>query len=107
RLVTTPPTAGPRAASLDPADAAGHDTLCARFQATAASCADEVALTTLDGSTRLTWADYRDRVEQVARGLAALGVAADDTVAMVVANRPEFHVLDVATFHLGAVPFSV
>lgn len=103
----TPPTTAWRPASPGPAGAAGHDTLCARFQATASTYADEVALTTLDGSTRLTWADYRERVEQVARGLAAVGVAADDTVALLVANRPEFHVFDVATFHLGAVPFSV
>jgi long-subunit acyl-CoA synthetase (AMP-forming) len=104
--VTAPtPATGLTAPATRPSTA--HDSLCARFQATAARHAEELALTDLDGTTRLTWADYRDRVEQVARGLAAIGVAADDTVAMLVANRPEFHVCDVATFHLGAVPFSV
>jgi len=105
--VTTPASPTPAATAGADEPVAAADSLCARFQATATAHADEIALTTLDGSARLTWADYRARVEQVARGLAAVGVAADDTVALLVANRPEFHVVDVATFHLGAIPFSV
>ncbi len=80
--------------------------LCEAFQATAAHHAAEVALRTADGATELTWADYRERVEAVARGLAALGVGPGDTVGMLLANRPEFHVFDIAALHLGATPFS-
>jgi long-subunit acyl-CoA synthetase (AMP-forming) len=81
--------------------------LCEAFQATAAQHADEVALRTADSAVELTWRDYARRVEEVARGLAALGVGRGDTVAMLVGNRPEFHVLDVAALHLGAAPFSI
>ncbi len=42
------------------------------------------------------------RAAGLAQGLAALGVAHGDRVAMLVANRPEWHVIDVAVHHLGA-----
>ena len=81
--------------------------LCEAFQATAAEFADEIALRTVDGAVELTWAEYRRRVESVARGMAALGVRRGDTVALLLRNRPEFHVLDMAAMHLGATPFSI
>jgi len=46
-------------------------------------------------------------VRQIAAGLAELGVGRGDTVALMMTNRPEFHLVDTATFHLGAAPFSV
>lgn len=42
------------------------------------------------------------RAAGLAQGLAALGVAHGDRVAMLVANRPEWHIIDVAVHHLGA-----
>ena len=51
-------------------------------------------------STPSAWRDE-------AAGLAALGVGRGDTVAIMLTNRPEFHVVDCAAMHLGAVPFSV
>jgi len=82
-------------------------TMCAAFQATAARYADEVALRTPDGSTELTFSDYADRVRAIASGLAALGVHRGDTVGILLANRPEFHLVDTAAIHLGATPFSI
>ena len=38
---------------------------------------------------------------------AALGVTRGDTVALMIANRPEFHVADLAAMTLGATPFSI
>src|SRR5262249_10118418 len=35
------------------------------------------------------------------------GVGAGHTVALMMANRPEFHLVDTAALHLGAVPFSI
>jgi long-subunit acyl-CoA synthetase (AMP-forming) len=55
----------------------------------------------------MTWGDYRDRVQDIAAGLAALGVERGSTVALMMTNRPEFHPVDTAAFHLGAVPWSI
>jgi long-subunit acyl-CoA synthetase (AMP-forming) len=83
-----------------------QQTLCSHFQATVAAHADQVALRTSDGGTSLTWSDYDARVRSVAAGLAAIGVRAGETVALMLTNRPEFNVVDAAAFHLGAIPFS-
>jgi long-chain acyl-CoA synthetase len=86
---------------------ADERSLPAVFRATAARCPDRVALRTVDDSERLTWREYADEVDRVARGLAALGVARGDTVAMLLSNRPAFHVVDTAALHLGATCLSV
>ncbi|HEX6389736.1 MAG TPA: AMP-dependent synthetase/ligase [Solirubrobacteraceae bacterium] len=86
---------------------ADERSLPAVFQATAARCRDRVALRTLDDSERLTWREYADEVARVARGLASLGVSRGDTVAMLLSNRPAFHVVDTAALHLGATCLSV
>ncbi len=44
---------------------------------------------------------------RVAGGLAKLGVSHGDTVAIMLANRPEFHIVDLAAATLGATPFSI
>ena len=46
-------------------------------------------------------AEYGDRVQRLAGGLHALGVGRGDTVAFMLTNRPEFHLLDTAAMHLG------
>ncbi|QQZ14752.1 MULTISPECIES: AMP-dependent synthetase/ligase [Rhodococcus] len=82
-------------------------TLCAAFQTTAQARGDQIALRTADGGVALTWREYAERVGRVAAGLAALGVERGDTVALMLTNRPEFHIADMAALHLGAAPFSV
>jgi long-chain acyl-CoA synthetase len=82
-------------------------TLCEAFQRTAVSYADQVALRTPGGAFQITWAEYAERVEQIAAGLAALGVSRGDTVGIMLVNRPEFNLIDTAALHLGATPFSV
>ncbi len=82
-------------------------TMCEAFQATAARDPDAVALRNEDGSVEVTWKGYADRVRAIAAGLAALGVGRGDTVALYLSNRPEFHLVDTAAIHLGAVPFSI
>jgi long-subunit acyl-CoA synthetase (AMP-forming) len=86
--------------------APGPTTMCAAFQATARRLPDAVALRTVGGSTTYTWSQYATRVHAIAAGLAALGVGHGDTVALLLTNRPEFHLFDTAAQHLGAVPFS-
>jgi long-subunit acyl-CoA synthetase (AMP-forming) len=82
-------------------------TMCEAFQATVARYPDELALRTVSGAVTITWGDYAGRVRQIAAGLAGLGVSRGDTVALMMTNRPEFHLADTAALHLGAVPFSV
>jgi len=82
-------------------------TLCEAFQATAARYPHEVALRTHGGAVAITWREYADRVRHIAAGLAALGVCRGDTVGLMMANRPEFHLVDTAALHLGAIPFSI
>jgi long-chain acyl-CoA synthetase len=84
-----------------------NDTVAATFQFTAARVPDRTALKTLDGSTVIKWSEYAARVKNAAAGLAALGVRKGETVALMMINRPEFHIADAAAMHLGATPFSI
>ena len=77
------------------------------FQFTAKRVPDRPALRTLDGSTELTWGEYNEAVRKTAAGLAALGLKKGDTIALMLVNRPEFHIADAAAMHLGATPFSI
>jgi long-chain acyl-CoA synthetase len=96
------------AAPLHRHDDPGHpDTLCGAFQRTASLDPDAVALRTPDDQVRITWRQYASRVKDIAAGLAALGLRRGDTVALLMSNRPEFHLVDTAAMHLGATPFSV
>jgi long-chain acyl-CoA synthetase len=54
-----------------------------------------------------TWAEYADRACRVAAGLRRLGVSPGDRVVLMMRNRPEFHVADVAVVLLGATPVSI
>ncbi|HEV7772609.1 MAG TPA: AMP-binding protein, partial [Conexibacter sp.] len=87
--------------------AVGAATLGEALRRTAAAHPHIVAVRTLDDDVSLTWADLRERVDAIARGLAGLGVARGDTVALMMGNRPEFHLCDLAAVTLGATPFSI
>ena len=82
-------------------------TLCEAFQATAARRGDADALRTPGAEVVLSWREYAGRVRALAAGLAAHGIGRGDVVAMMLANRPEAHLIDTAALHLGATPFSV
>ncbi len=81
--------------------------MCEAFQLTAAERADQVALRTIGEEISITFAEYAERVARCAAGLHALGVRRGDTVAFMLTNRPEFHLIDAAAMHLGATPFSI
>jgi long-chain acyl-CoA synthetase len=82
-------------------------TLCEAFVRTAAERPGDVALRTPRDTTAITWAEYAGRVERIAAGLLDLGVERGDTVALMLLNRPEFHLVDTAALHAGAIPFSL
>jgi long-subunit acyl-CoA synthetase (AMP-forming) len=73
----------------------------------AANHPDVVAVRTVDDAVSLTWAALVERVDAVAGGLAKLGVRRGDCVAIMLGNRPEFHIVDHAVATIGATPFSI
>src|SRR5918996_5715222 len=87
--------------------ATGAATLAHAFRTTAEAHPDRVAVRTKDDEVSLTWSELRDRVDALAGGLAQLGVRRGDTVALMLSNRPEFHIADLAVMTLGATPFSI
>jgi long-subunit acyl-CoA synthetase (AMP-forming) len=87
--------------------AVGAPTLAHAFRVTAASRADEVAIRTKGDAFTITWGELRDRVDALAGGLARLGLARGQTLALMIGNRPEFHICDLAGLMLGAAPFSI
>jgi long-subunit acyl-CoA synthetase (AMP-forming) len=82
-------------------------TVSEALRRTAANHPDIVAVRTADDSVSLTWSQLLRRVDEVAGGLAKLGVTRGDTVALMLGNRPEFHIVDLAAATLGATPFSI
>jgi long-subunit acyl-CoA synthetase (AMP-forming) len=83
------------------------DTIAEAFRATAADRADQVAIRTRGDAVAWTWAELRERVDALAGGLARLGVGHGDTVALMLGNRPEFHLADLAVMFAGGTPFSI
>src|SRR5947208_3092243 len=71
-------------------------TLTEGLRRTAANHPDIVAVRWPDDSGSLTWSELVGRVDAVAGGLAKLGVGRGDAVAIMLANRPEFHISDLA-----------
>ncbi len=92
---------GQRIASLEAA------TLCEAFQTTAAERPGQLAHRTLDGGVEFTFGEFAERVRALAEGFHSLGVRKGDTVALMLVNRPEFALADVAVMHLGAIAVSV
>src|SRR5918999_443134 len=88
-------------------EALRQDTLCGAFQVTAAANADRPALRVFGSDRELTWRDFAERVRSIATGLAALGIGPGDTVGLMLDSRAEFHLVDTAVLHLGALPFSI
>ena len=82
-------------------------TIAEAFHATVRENADNVAVRTRDGSVSLTWSELRSRVDAVAGGLVKLGVTPGSTVAIMLGNRPEFHLVDLAVMTVGGTPFSI
>ncbi len=99
--------AGLRESAAHERAALGAATIAEAFRITAAERADEVAIRTKGDAFTITWGELRARVDALAAGLAKLGVKRGDTVALMLSNRPEFHLCDLAAMMLGAAPFSI
>ena len=82
-------------------------TLADLFLATAAAHTGAVALRSHETGAEVTYVQARARVGAIAGTLRELGVAPGEPVALMLRNRPEFHLVDTAVMMLGAVPFSL
>jgi long-chain acyl-CoA synthetase len=83
-------------------------TLCDLLAEHAAAGGDAPAMSwRRDGAWQtLSWREYAERVAEVAMGLAGLGVAKGDFVAIMATNRPEHVLADQGAVHAGATPTS-
>ena len=82
-------------------------TLAAALRITAAENAQETWVKSRDGSVSISWEEGLERVDRIAGGLRTLGIGKGDTVALMLVNRPEFHILDFGVMIAGGTPFSV
>ena len=82
-------------------------TIAEAFRITAAQRGDAVAVRNLDDSVSWSWTELQQRADQLAGGLASLGLKRGQTIALMLANRPEFHLCDIAAMTVGATPFSI
>jgi long-subunit acyl-CoA synthetase (AMP-forming) len=82
-------------------------TVALAFTQTVRAAGDRIALRTRGGEREITWAEYGEQVDRFALGLREQCVAAGDVVALMLSNRPEFHIADTACISLGATPFSL
>jgi long-chain acyl-CoA synthetase len=95
------------AAAGDVPAAAHAATILEAFEITSAALGDRVAIRTKGDELTLTWTQWRRRARDLAGGLHRLGLGRGDTLAILLGNRPEFHVVDMAAVTLGATPFSI
>src|SRR5947207_1991531 len=82
-------------------------TFAEAFRITAANRENDVFVRTKGDDVAMTWGEMRVRVDALAGGLARLGLARGQSMAILLTNRPEFHIVDLAAVTLGATPFSI
>ncbi|WP_349239880.1 long-chain fatty acid--CoA ligase [Patulibacter sp. SYSU D01012] len=97
----TPYVAGP------PTPADRPPTIVAAFARAVQARGDAPFLLDEAGQTVHSWSGAHERTARLAGALHGLGVRHGDTVGLLLHNRPEFHVLDLAAVRLGAVPVSL
>ena len=93
-------TKGPEAPLID-------KTIAEIFQQTAARFPDNDALVVRHQKARFTFAQLADEVERVARGLAGLGLGAQDRIGVWSTNCAEWVMLHLACARIGAVLVNV
>ncbi len=68
---------------------------------------DQVLVRTKDDEVSWTWQEAAERIARLAGGLRGLGVERGRTVGLLMNNRPEFLVCDLAVLTAGGVPVSI
>jgi long-chain acyl-CoA synthetase len=98
------------AEAADIAAVVGDDTLPKAFLRTSEANADVVALRRMSGPgewEETTYRQVRDQVARVTAGLRAAGLREGQRMVLMMRNRPEFHVVDLAATFLRATPVSI
>ncbi|HVF76008.1 MAG TPA: AMP-dependent synthetase/ligase [Acidimicrobiales bacterium] len=86
------------------------ETVPTQFAKTVAEHGDLVALRWRKADEswgELTFRDYAEQACRVAAGLRELGVEPGQRVVLMMRNRPEFHIIDMAVMLAGATPISI
>jgi len=80
-------------------------TICDMLERIAAAAGDAPAFSDEagDGWQTLTWAQARQRVQELAAGFTALGLAPGERVALMLPNRTEHVLADLAAVHAGGL----
>jgi long-chain acyl-CoA synthetase len=80
-------------------------TICDLLKDTAAAAGDAPAFSDEagDGWQTLTWAQARQRIRELAAGFVALGLAPGERVALMLPNRSEHVLADLAAVHAGCL----
>jgi long-chain acyl-CoA synthetase len=83
--------------------------MTAAFASRVGAQAGDVALRAGAGEDvpQLTWSEYADQACRAAAGLRALGLRSGERVALMLRNRPEFHVADMGILLAGGTPVSI
>src|SRR5438477_1099025 len=89
--------------------AVGSRTLCDLFDHTAAEAGDTPAFSNEAGDSwqTLTWAQAHQQVRELAAGFAALGLAPGERVALMLPNRTEHVLADLAAVHAGGLGVTI
>jgi long-subunit acyl-CoA synthetase (AMP-forming) len=89
--------------------AVGSRTLCDLFDHTAAEAGDTPAFSNEAGDSwqTLTWAQAHRQVRELAAGFAALGLAPGERVALMMPNRTEHVLADLAAVHAGGLGVTI
>ena len=89
--------------------AVGSQTLCDLFDHTAAQEGDAPAFSNEAGDSwqTLTWAQAHEQVRELAAGFAALGLAPGERVALMLPNRTEHVLADLAAVHAGGLGVTI
>ena len=85
------------------------ETIVSVFVDTASANGGRVALRWRVGEqwSQLTWGEYERQVREVAAGLSRWDLVPGDRVAILAANQPDWHVVDLAVLSLGLVSVPV
>ena len=89
--------------------AVGSRTLCDLFDHTAAEAGDTPAFSNEAGDSwqTLTWAQAHQQVRELAAGFAALGLPPGERVALMLPNRTEHVLADLAAVHAGGLGVTI
>ncbi|HWC14753.1 MAG TPA: long-chain fatty acid--CoA ligase [Actinomycetota bacterium] len=84
-------------------------TIIERFHERVRNHPDKVAFRYKDSGDwkDITWREYGDTVKKVSKSLLALGFKHSDKISLLSANRPEWHITDVAAMSLGGATAAI